>query len=84
MSAPAALAHAIDLERYPIDELDGRAARARRPLPGAAEPPRRERACGFLRAEVVADAVRSVQGPRSLAFRTEPTHNLQFTDREAA
>jgi hypothetical protein len=76
--------HAIDLERYPIDDLDGLAARTlvgrcRGQLGSVG-------ACeleGFLRADAVADAVRSVQGPRSLAFRTETTHNLEFTGREA-
>jgi hypothetical protein len=81
---PAALADAIDLERYPIDDLDGLAARTvvgrcREQLGslGACELE------GFLRADAVTDAVRSVQGPGSLAFRTETTHNLEFTGREA-
>jgi hypothetical protein len=84
MSAPAALAHAIDFERYPIDDLDGPAARTlvarcREQLGclGACELE------GFLRAEAVSDAVRSVQGRQSLAFRTETTHNLEFSGREA-
>ena len=84
MSAPAAFADAIDLERYPIDDLDGLAARTvvgrcREQLGslGACELE------GFLRADAVTDAVRSVQGPGSLAFRTETTHNLEFTGREA-
>ena len=84
MSARAALAHAIDLERYPIDDLDGLAART---LVGRCrEQLGRFGACeleGFLRADVVTDAVRGVQGLRSLAFRTETTHNLEFTGREA-
>jgi hypothetical protein len=74
MSAPAALAHAIDLERYPIDDLDGPAART---LVGRCrEQLRSLGACeleGFLRADAVTDAVRSVHDLRSLAFRTETT-----------
>jgi hypothetical protein len=84
MSAPAALAHAIDLERYPIDDLDRLAART---LVGRCrEQLGRLGACeleGFLRADAVTDAVRSVRGLQSLAFRTETTHNLEFTGREA-
>jgi hypothetical protein len=68
MSAPAALADTIDLERYPIDDLDGPLARTlvgrcRQQLGSVG-------ACeleGFLRADAVADAVRSVQGLQSLA-----------------
>src|SRR5262245_45436851 len=84
MSALAALAHAIDLERYPIDDLDGPAARV---LVGRCrEELGRLGACeleGFLRADAVTDAVGGVQGVQSLAFRTETTHNLEFTGREA-
>ena len=84
MSAPAALADAIDLERYPIDDLDGPAAGTL--LARCREQLGRLGACeleGFLRADAVTDAVRSVEGLQPLAFRTETTHNLEFSGREA-
>jgi hypothetical protein len=84
MSAPATLAHAIDLERYPIDDLDGSAGRAL--VASCREQLRTLGACeleAFLRPEAVAAAVRSVAGLEPLAFRTETTHNLEFSGREA-
>ena len=63
MSAPTALAHAIDLERYPIDDLEGPAGRAL--LARCRDQLRSLGACeleGFLRGDAVAGAVRSVEG----------------------
>jgi 2-oxoglutarate-Fe(II)-dependent oxygenase superfamily protein len=84
MPPPSTLAHAIDLGRYPIDDLDGPAGRAL--LSGCREELRALGACeleGFLRPEAVTAAVRSVAALQPLAFRTETTHNLEFSGREA-
>jgi hypothetical protein len=84
MPPPPTLAHAIDLGRYPIDDLDGPAGRAL--LSGCREELRVLGACeleGFLRPDAVTAAVRSVAALQPLAFRTETTHNLEFSGREA-
>jgi hypothetical protein len=84
MSAPTALATAIDLDRYPVDDLDGPAGRA---LVARCRAQLRARgACeleGFVRAAAVDEAVRGVAPLEAAAFRTETTHNLEFSGREA-
>jgi len=84
MTAPTALAGAIDLDRYPIDDLDAPAGRdlVRR----CREQLRARGACeleGFVRAAAVAETVRGVAALEADAFRTETTHNLEFSGREA-
>ena len=84
MTAPTALAGAIDLDRYPIDDLDAPAGRdlVRR----CREQLRARGACeleGFVRAAAVAETVRGVAALETDAFRTETTHNLEFSGREA-
>jgi len=84
MTAPTALAGAIDLDRCPIDNLDAPAGRdlVRR----CREQLRARGACeleGFVRAASVAETVRGVAALEADAFRTETTHNLEFSGREA-
>ena len=85
MSATITLgADAVDLERYPIADLDAPAGRdlVRR----CREQLRARGACeleGFMRPEAVAGAVRGVAPLEAAAFRTETTHNLEFSGREA-
>lgn len=83
MPATTPLAAAIDLDRYPIDDLDGAAGRA--VLDGCRAQLRAVGACeleGFLRPDVVAEIVRGVAPLEAGAFRTETTHNLEFSGRE--
>ena len=84
MSATITLADAVDLDRYPIDDLDAPAGRdlVRR----CREQLRARGACeleGFVRAAAVAETVRGVAALETDAFRTETTHNLEFSGREA-
>ena len=84
MSATITLADAVDLERYPIADLDAPAGRdlVRR----CREQLRARGACeleGFMQPEAVAGAVRGVAPLEAAAFRTETTHNLEFSGREA-
>ena len=79
MNQPS-LGHIVDLERYPIHELDGPAgravvgeARAALSAVGACDLP------GFLRPEAVAAAVASALSVREKAFRTEQTHDIEFS-----
>lgn len=84
MTAPAALATAIDLDRYPIDDLDAPAGREL--VARCREQLRARGACeleGFVRAPAVAETVRGVAPLEPDAFRTETTHNLEFSGREA-
>ncbi|MBA3294898.1 MAG: 2OG-Fe(II) oxygenase [Geodermatophilaceae bacterium] len=84
MSATTALAEAIDLKRYPIDDMDGPAGRALQQR--CRDQLRSLGACdleGFLRADAVTNVVNSVEGLQSLAFRTETNHNLEFSGRES-
>jgi hypothetical protein len=74
------LGQIVDLERYPIHELDGpegRAlvgqARAALSAVGACDLP------GFLRADAIAAAVESALSVRGKAFRTEQTHDIEFS-----
>jgi len=84
MATTKTLAQAIDLERYPIHDLEASAGRAlvlrcRAELAalGACDLP------GFLRGDAVAGIVDGVAYTRSIAFRTETTHNIEFSGREA-
>jgi hypothetical protein len=74
------LAEIVDLERYPIDALDtapGRALveRARADL-------RAQGACdlrGFLRPDAVPAAVESARSLQDRSYRTEQTHDIEFS-----
>jgi hypothetical protein len=71
-------------DRYPIDDLEGPAGRAL--VRRCREQLRSLGACeleGFLRPDTVSEAVRSVEALQPLAYRTETTHNLEFSGREA-
>jgi hypothetical protein len=74
------LSEIVDLERYPIDDLEsdaGRALveRARTALHavGACDLP------GFLRPEAIAAAVESALAVHDKAYRTEQTHDIEFS-----
>ena len=73
---------AVDLERYPIDDLDGPAAA---PWSSAAGPSSRELgACdlpGFLSACRRADRA-EIPSWDATPYRTETTHNIEFSGRE--
>jgi hypothetical protein len=77
---PLALHEIVDLDRYPIHRLDspaGRAlvAEARAALGGVG-------ACdlpGFLRLEAITAAVESALSLRAGAYRTEQTHDVEFS-----
>lgn len=81
--ATQTLETAVDLARYPIDDLDGNAgmelvARCQDDL-------RRLGACdlpGFLHRGTVAKIVEEVQAWDAPAFRTETTHNIEFSGNE--
>lgn len=84
MTTTHALSQAVDVQRYPIDDLDAPAGRALvdrcRDQLGASG------ACdleGFVRADTVAEAVSGLAVSESVAYRTETTHNLEFSGREA-
>lgn len=74
----------VDLERYPLDDLDGPAGRQLvenvrgmlRDL-GACDLP------GFLRPEAVTAAVEGALAVRDDAYRTEQTHDIEFSDHDA-
>jgi hypothetical protein len=75
-----ALAEIVDLDRYPVHELEsdaGRAlvehARAALQAVGACDLP------GFLRPEAIAAAVASALSVRDRAYRTEQTHDIEFS-----
>jgi hypothetical protein len=77
---PLPLREIVDLDRYPVDRLDepaGRAlvATAREALDavGACDLP------GFLRPDAVAAAVASALSVRERAYRTEQTHDVEFS-----
>ena len=79
-----ALQEIVDLDRYPIHRLDspaGRAlvdeARAALGAVGACDLP------GFLRSEVMAAAVESALSVRGSAYRTEQTHDVEFSGHPA-
>ena len=70
----------VDLERYPIDDLDSpegtalvERARAALDEVGACDLP------GFLRAEAIAAAVEDALAVRGEAYRTEQTHDIEFS-----
>jgi hypothetical protein len=72
-------ADVIDLERYPVDRLDGPAGgrmlgaiRASLRARGACQLP------GFLRREAVDRLVAEAIGKRDLAYRTDDVHNVYF------
>jgi hypothetical protein len=78
LSTPS-LAEIVDLERYPLDDLDGPAgdalvSRCRRELAevGACELP------GFLRPAAVAAAVAEAIDRKPLAYRTAVTHTIDL------
>ena len=82
--ATTSLADAIDIERYPIQDLEGPAGRA------LVERCRSELAelgaCGlpgFVRRDAAERIVDEVDDIRAQAFRTETTHNIEFSGREA-
>ena len=84
MATTETLAQAIDLERYPVYDLQAPAGhalvlrcRAELASLGACDLP------GFLRRDTVAGIVAGVADARSIAFRTETTHNIEFSGREA-
>src|SRR5690242_15840389 len=75
---------AVDLERYPIDDLDGPAgrdlvARCRAAMAelGACDLP------GFLRPQAVAQIVGDIPRWNVDPYRTETTHNIEFSGRES-
>ena len=82
---PASLDQIVDLDSYPIDRLDSPAggaliARARAALHG-------DGACdlpGFLQAAALDRAVESALAVRDRAFRTEQTHDIEFSGLDAA
>lgn len=81
----AALTETVDLERYPVHDLDGPAGRAlvmrcRAELAGlgACDLPQ------FLRPETVGRIVAEVAETRALAHRTATTHDIEFSGREEA
>jgi hypothetical protein len=77
---PPALRDLVDLDRYPIDRLDDGAGQAlvercRAALRGVG-------ACdlpGFLRPEAVRAAVESARSLHDRAYRTEQTHDIEFS-----
>lgn len=78
------LVEAVDVERYPLTELDSPAgealvSRCRRELAemGACDLP------GFLRPGGAEQIVREAMPTRPDAYRTETTHNIEFSGREA-
>jgi hypothetical protein len=76
------LAEIVDLDRYPIDRLGDPAGSAL--VERAREELRAVGACdlrGFLRPEVTAAAVESALSVRGKAFRTEQTHDIEFSGR---
>jgi hypothetical protein len=84
MSATVTLADAVDLDRYPIDDLGAPAGREL--VARCREQLRARGACeleGFVRSAAVAETVRGVAPLEADAFRTETTHNLEFSGREA-
>ncbi len=77
---PLALHQIVDLDRYPIDRLDeegGRTllerARAALRAVGACDLP------GFLRPEAISAAVESAASVGHRAYRTEQTHDIEFS-----
>ncbi|GAA3800540.1 hypothetical protein GCM10022226_20170 [Sphaerisporangium flaviroseum] len=69
----------IDLDRYPIDRLDGSEGRAM--LDAIRADLRARGACqlpGFLRQEAVDRLVTEATGKRDIAYRTDDVHNVYF------
>jgi hypothetical protein len=74
------LGQIVDLDRYPIDQLDHPAGSAL--VGGAREALRAVGACdlpGFLRPAATRRAVESALSVRGKAFRTEQTHDIEFS-----
>jgi len=70
----------VDLDRYPIDRLDGGAGT--RLVASARQSLRAVGACdlpGFLRPEAITAAVESAISVRGKAYRTEQTHDIEFS-----
>ena len=85
MKAPtrASLSELVDLERYPIDDLDGTGARL---VDSARTALREVGACdlaGFLRPEAAASSVAGALAAREHGYRTEQSHDVEFTDVDA-
>jgi 2OG-Fe(II) oxygenase superfamily len=79
MTQPS-LAEIVDLDRYPVDRLESAAGRAL--VAKARAELRTVGACdlrGFLRPEAITAAVASALSVRDRAYRTEQTHDIEFS-----
>ena len=80
----ATLTDTIDLERYPINDLEGPAGqalvlrcRAELAALGACDLP------GFVHPDALTRIVEELGDTKAIAYRTETTHNIEFSGREA-
>ena len=76
------LDHLVDLHRYPIDDLDGPGGTTL--VAGVRESLRKVGACDlreFLLPEAVTEAVSGALAVQGGSFRTETTHNVEFSGR---
>jgi hypothetical protein len=77
---PLPLSEIVDLERYPIDDLEGEAGRAL--VERARSALRAVGACdlpGFLRPGAIDAAVASALAVQDRAYRTEQSHDIEFS-----